>query len=100
MVTMKTVRTQIPDEDEALLTELEDELGVDRSTVLRQLIRQGLEDWRKDKALEQLRTRAVTLRKAAQVAGVSYVEMLSPAADEGIDTGYALEDLGPDLERV
>ena len=97
---MKTVTTRIPEADEAALAELEDELSADRSEVLRRLIRQGLEDWRTERALDQLRDHAITLRKAAELADVSYVEMLTLAADEGIDVGYTTEDLERDLDRI
>ena len=97
---MKTVTTRIPEDDEELLSELEEEMAADRSEVLRRLIRDGLEDWRKEKALEQLRDHKITLRRAAEIADVPYVEMLSLAADEGIDTGYMTDDLERDLGRV
>jgi len=97
---MKTVTTRIPEDDEAALSELEQELTADRSEVLRRLIRQGLEDWRKENALEQLREHSITLRRAAEIADVTYVEMLSLATEEGIDTGYTTDDLARDLERI
>jgi predicted HTH domain antitoxin len=97
---METVTTRIPEEDEALLAELQEEMSADRSEVLRRLIRQGLADWRREKALDALRDHDVTLRRAAEVAGVDYVEMLSLASDEGIDVGYATEDLARDLEQL
>lgn len=97
---MKTVTTRIPEDDERLLAEVEEEMSADRSEVLRRLIRQGLEDWRRERALDKLRAHEVTVRTAAEVAGVSYVEMLSLAADEGIDVGYGVEDLERDLERI
>lgn len=97
---MKTVTTRIPEDDEATLAELEEELTADRSEVLRRLIRRGLADWRKEKALEDLREHRITLRRAAELADVSYVEMLSLAAEEGVDVGYTTEDLERDLERI
>jgi predicted HTH domain antitoxin len=97
---MKTVTTRIPEDDEEALAELEGELSADRSTVLRRLIRQGLDDWRKERALDQLREHSVTLRTAAERANVSYVEMLTLAAEEGIDIGYTTDDLDRDLDRI
>ena len=97
---METVTTRIPEEDEEALAELEAELTADRSEVLRRLIRQGLTDWRKEKALEQLSDHKITLRRAAEIADVTYVEMLSLAAEEGIDTGYSTDDLERDLGRI
>lgn len=97
---MKTVTTRIPEDDEAALADLEEELSADRSEVLRRLIRQGLEDWRTERALDELRDHAITLRKAADLANVSYVEMLTLATAEGIDVGYTTEDLERDLDRI
>ena len=97
---MKTVTTRIPEDDEAALAELEAELSADRSEVLRRLIRDGLDDWRREKALEQLADHSVTLRRAAEIADVSYVEMLSLASEEGIDVGYTADDLERDLDRI
>lgn len=100
IVTMKTVTTRIPEDDEEALAELEAEMSAGRSEVLRRLIRQGLSDWRKERALDQLREHSITLRKAAELADVPYVEMLTLAAEEGIDIGYTTEDLERDLERI
>lgn len=97
---METVTTRIPEEDEALLAELQEEMSADRSEVLRRLIRQGLADWRRERALDSLREHEVTIRRAAEIAGVDYVEMLTLAVDEGIDVGYTTEDLERDLERL
>jgi predicted HTH domain antitoxin len=97
---MRTVTTRIPEDDEEALAELEAELSADRSEVLRRLIRQGLSDWRTERALDQLREHSITLRKAAELADVSYVEMLTLAAEEGIDIGYATNDLERDLDRI
>jgi len=97
---MKTVTTRIPEDDEQMLAELEEEMAADRSEVLRRLIRDGLEEWRKERALEQLRDHSITLRRAAELADVTYVEMLSLATEEGIDTGYTTDDLERDFGRI
>ncbi|MFP9192287.1 UPF0175 family protein [Natronosalvus vescus] len=97
---MKTVTTRIPEDDEEALAELEEEMSADRSEVLRRLIRQGLSDWRTERALDQLRDHRITLRKAAELADVSYLEMVTLASDEGIDVGYTTDDLERDLDRI
>jgi len=97
---METVTTRIPEADEEALSALEEELTANRSEVLRRLIRDGLAEWRTEKALEQLRDHDVTLRRAAEIADVSYVEMLSLAGEAGVDIGYATDDLERDLGRI
>lgn len=97
---MKTVTTRIPEDDEEALAALEEELMADRSEVLRRLINKGLAEWRKEDALDQLRNHEITIRQAAELADISYVEMLSLAAEAGIDVGYTVEDLEHDLDRL
>ena len=97
---MKTVTTRIPEDDEEALAELEAEMSADRSEVLRRLIRQGLDEWRTERALDQLRDHSITLRTAAELADVPYVEMLTLAAAEGVDVGYTTDDLERDLDRI
>ncbi len=97
---MKTVTTRIPEDDEEALAELEAEWSADRSEVLRRLIRDGLADWRRERALDRLEAGEVTLRRAAEIADVSYVEMLELAGEEGIDVGYTVEELERDLDRL
>ena len=97
---METVTTRIPEDDESALSQLEDEMSADRSEVLRRLIRQGLEDWRRERALELLGDGAVTLRKAAEIADLPYVEMLTLASEEGLEVGYTADDLDRDLDRI
>lgn len=99
-VPMEPVSTRISEEDAALLSELEEEMNTNRETVLRNLIREGLANWKRKRALERLREREITLRTAAEIADVSYVEMCSLAAEQGIDAGYTNADLERDLERI
>ncbi len=97
---MKTVTTRIPKKEQKWLEELEKESGAQRSEVLRRLIEKGLNEWRKKKALELLRNHKATVRTAAEIAGVTYIEMLELASEEGIDIGYDLKELERDLERI
>lgn len=97
---MKTVTTRIPEEDEKLLEKIQEKEKTGRSEALRRLIEKGIDDWRRERALELLEDHKVTLRKATDLAGVSYVEMLELASEEGIESGYDLEDLERDMERI
>ena len=96
---MEPVIISLSEEDEEALAELESELCADRSEVVERLVMRGLEDWRREKALDRLLDHEVTVRKAAEIAGVSYAEMLSLAAEEGIDVGYREHDLERDIDR-
>ena len=97
---MEPVTTRLPERDAEALAELETAWSADRSEVLRRLIRQSLAEWRAEQALDGLREHSLTLRQAAEQADVSYVEMLTRAAEAGIDVGYTTDDLEADLDRI
>ncbi|WP_311136850.1 UPF0175 family protein [Natronosalvus rutilus] len=64
------------------------------------IIRQGLTEWKQERALEQFCEHTIKLRRAAELADVTYVEMVSLAVEEGIDIGYSTADLERDLKRI
>lgn len=71
---MKPVTTRIPEYNEELLSKLEEELAADRAEVFRRLIRDRLDDWRREKTLDRLREHNITLRRAAEIADVTYLD--------------------------
>jgi predicted HTH domain antitoxin len=97
---MNPVTTRIPEKDEETLAEPDEETSADRSEVLRQLIRQGLSDRRTERTLDRLRDHTITLRKTVELADPSYVEMLTFAAEAGIDVGYTTDEPELDLDRI
>ena len=68
---MGTISARVPDD-------LEDELEaylaaekLDRSTGVRKLIAEGLEEWRRERALRKLAAGEVSYSRAAELAGMS-----------------------------
>ena len=53
----------------------------------------GITDWKIEKVLELLKEHRVTLRNAAKLADVTYLEMMNLASKSGIDIGYSLNEL-------
>ena len=56
----------------------------------------ALRQWKLKKALELLKEKRITIRKAAKMVGVTYSEMLM--SKEGIDIGYSLKELERDIK--
>lgn len=68
---MGTISTRVPEDlEEELEAYLEAE-KLDRSTAVRKLLSEGLEEWRKERALQKLEAGDVSFVKAATLAGVS-----------------------------
>lgn len=90
---MKVVTARIADEHFKDLKIIEKEEQADRAEVIRRLLGDAIKRWKIKKALDLLREHKVTLRKAASVAGISYIEILDLASEHKIDVGYSLEEL-------
>lgn len=97
---MKVITTRVSEKYFEDLQEIEKELQAERAEVVRRLLAEAIKRWKIRKVLELLREHKITLRKAASIAEVSYVEMLDLTSEAGIDIGYSLSDLNKDVERL
>ncbi|WP_458189469.1 UPF0175 family protein [Haladaptatus sp. NG-WS-4] len=96
---MGTISARVPDELEAELeTYLEDE-KLDRSTAVRKLLAEGLEEWRRERALEQFKMGDVTFTKAAERAEMSVWDFAQFLKDRDV-TWVAGDHLEADLEDL
>jgi predicted HTH domain antitoxin len=96
---MGTISARVPDDlEEELEAYLEDE-KLDRSTAVRKLLAEGLEDWRKERALRKLEDGDVTFSQAAELAGVSVWDLAKLAAEHDV-TWVGGEHLDEDLEAL
>lgn len=96
---MGTVSARVPDEIEAMLEEYVEAENVERSTAIRQLLTEGLSEWRVERALALLADGEVTLSRAAEIADVSVWELQRRATDADV-TWVAEERTAEDLEDV
>ena len=69
------------------------EKGIDRSTVIRELLYIGLKEYKLRKALELVRERKVTVWKAAEIAGLTYREMLEKLREHNVPFPITAEEL-------
>ncbi|MFP8889790.1 UPF0175 family protein [Natrialbaceae archaeon A-CW2] len=96
---MGTISTRVPDELEEELEAYLEEERLDRSTGVRKLLAEGLEEWRREHALERLAAGEITFTKAAQLAGVSVWEFAQLVADHD-STWVSGDHLEADLEEL
>ncbi|HDN81118.1 MAG TPA: hypothetical protein ENG41_00120 [Methanomicrobia archaeon] len=94
---MKVITSRIPEKYIKDLEKIQEEEKVDRAEAVRRLLTKAISEWKKERALELLKDHKITIRKAASMADVAYVEMLELA--KKLDIGYDLEELERDLER-
>ncbi len=97
---MATVSVRIPDEEKAELDTVATLLEQDRSTTMRQALREGVKTLRTRHAVERYQSADVSINEAASLAGVSIAEWLELAQDRGLTTQLDETDLSFDAERA
>ncbi len=73
---LTTISTRIPKWQAEELERLAAKKGVDRSAVVRELLASGIQEQRTKDALELLRSRKISVWKAAEISGLTYREVL------------------------
>lgn len=96
---MGTISARVPDELEAELEEYLEAENLDRSTAVRKLLLEGLEEWRTERALRKLEAGEVTFSGAAALADVSVWELTRLVADRDV-TWVDGDHLEADLEEL
>jgi predicted HTH domain antitoxin len=96
---MGTISARVPDELETELELYLDEENLDRSTAVRKLLAEGLEDWRRQQALDKLSEGSITFSKAAELAEMTVWDFAQLADDHDI-TWVDEEHLDTDLKAL
>lgn len=74
--------------------------GLDRSALLKQLIRTGLKQYKMDQAIHSYRKQEVSLSRAAEIAGITTRDFLSRMASDHIELNYGIHDFKTDLRGL
>ena len=99
-MTTVTLSTRLERGEAKKIDELAGELGLDRGSLLKQLIRKGYADIQTDRALSAYRHGTITLSRAAEIAELSLRDMLLRLPEESIELNYDLKELQRDMEEV
>ena len=95
-----TITTRVSEEIEKEIRSISEREQLDRSTVVRRLLMEGIKDWKIKYALEEYSEGRVTIWKAARMADVSLRQMLDIAAKKGIPFQYTMKDLREDFRGI
>jgi len=94
----ETISLRLPRETIKKLRELADKEGKDRSTLIREILENGVKEKSVEQAVELYRLGQVTGWKAAQLAGVSLWNFYKALGEKGILLQYSEHDLEEDLK--
>ena len=94
----ETITLRLPPQTAKKLKEIAKKEGKDRSTLIRELLENGVKEKSVEQAVELYRTGQVTAWKAAQLAGVSLWAFYKVFEQKGIIIQYSEHDLEQDLK--
>jgi len=94
-----TISTRVPEELEAELEAYLEAERLDRSTAVRKLLAEGLETWRRERALERFVDGEVSLSRAAELAELSVWEF-ARLIEESDAAWVSSDHLGADLDDL
>jgi predicted HTH domain antitoxin len=95
-----TVSTRLEKEEVRELEELAEREGLDRASVMKQLLRRGMREALWQEAVREYRAGRITLSRAAEVAQVSLWDLIARMPEEGLELSYGVEELDADLETL
>jgi predicted HTH domain antitoxin len=95
-----TVSTRLYRFQVEAIEELARKRGVDRSDAIRKLIDEGLKVERIEEALKLIRKNQVTVWKAAEMARVSYREMLKIMETNNVTFPLTVEEIKRELGEI
>ncbi|MEX2707163.1 MAG: UPF0175 family protein [Candidatus Freyrarchaeum guaymaensis] len=97
---METISSRV---DKEILEELErisKKRGVDRSVVIREMLREGVKEFKLKEALELLRERKITVWRAAEMAGATYREILDSLRQHNIPFPVTIEEIRREIKEI
>jgi len=101
VLALKPLAVRIPGEVEREILEVAKREKLDKATVVRTLLEMGIEEWRKQTALELLRDGKVTFAKAAAMAKLSLWEFVDLVKQRNIEwVRYTPEEIEREIKEA
>lgn len=94
------ITARVPDDIYERIEMIRKEEQLDRSTAIKRLLERGIEDWQLETAVRQYQDGAISIGRAADLAGLSIWRFLDVLDDRGIEANYTEADLDADLAAV
>lgn len=95
---MKVITARIEDKYYQDIVEIGKEEQKDRAEIMRKLLAKAIKEWKIKRAVELLKEHKITIRKAAELAELTYAEVMNLISDFDIEMGYTLKNLRNDLK--
>ncbi len=95
-----TLSARLTKDEAQKIDDLASALGLDRGSLLKQLIRKGYKDLQTQRALDAYRRGTISLSRAAEIAELPLRDILLRLPEESIELNYDLRELQRDMEEI
>ena len=95
-----TITTRVEEKLLLEIDQLSKEKHMDRATLLRNLIAEGVSIERKNKVLSMYKERRISLAKAAEMLDIDLWQMIDIMKEENLHLDYSEEELTEDLKGL
>ncbi|MBS7252248.1 MAG: UPF0175 family protein [Candidatus Jordarchaeaceae archaeon] len=97
---METISSRVEKEILEEIERISKKRGVDRSVVIREMLKQGIKEFKLKEALQLLRERKITVWRAAEMADATYREILDSLKRYNIPFPVTLEEIKREIEEI
>lgn len=95
-----TITTRVPEDLEKKIEKISVIEHLDKSTVIRRLLSDAVQEWLIDHVLMQYKQGKITIGRAARIVGIPLREMIAISSRKGIPFQYSLDDLKEDFQAA
>jgi metal-responsive CopG/Arc/MetJ family transcriptional regulator len=97
---MKRVSLRVEREILEELERISKKRDVNRSVVIREMLLEGIREYKLREALELLRERKITVWRAAEMVGVTYREILDKMKQHNIPFPLTLDEIKREIKEI
>lgn len=90
----------MPPEHLRELDSIAKEQGLDRATLIRQLLINGVKEYKVKLAVELYRAEKISIGNAAEIAGVSIWEIVGILRGQGVSLAYRISDAREEIRKM
>jgi predicted HTH domain antitoxin len=95
-----TISARIDEELAKRIARIMRKRGIDRSAAVRELLGMGLREYQLKEVLELVRERKITVWRAAEIAQVTYREMLDQLRERNVPFPVTVGEIARELEEI
>lgn len=99
-ILIETISSRVEKEILQEIEKISKKRGVDRSVIIREMLKEGIKEFKLKEALELLRERKITIWRAAKMAEVTYREILDSLKQHNISFPVTTEEIKCEIKEI